>query len=193
LGARNNKLGIEYDSSAQVYGLSRIPRPRQFPFASLAECTKVANALDWNQEGFVVSDAYFNRCKVKSPKYVLAHFARNNNVITRKHLIDVILRGEMPEFIIYAADYKDQINEVKKLIDGYIDTIDTAGLLARKSLRNLSRAEAAEAIKKFHVLVQPIMFMNLDRLVSGREYVKNWNVNKWERHLEEFTEFLEAN
>ena len=166
------------------------PRPKLFSMQSLEQVIETANSLPWDSEGYVCYDANFNRCKVKSPMYVLAHFARNNNVITRKHLIDVILKGEINEFLIYAADYKDQLMHTKQLMDNFTDVMDTAGLLAR-NLRKLTRTEAAEIIKPFHKLVQPIMFANLDRHVSGREYVRDWDVNKWERCLEYFVKLCD--
>jgi hypothetical protein len=119
----------------------------------------------------------------------MAHFARNNNVITRKHLIDIILQGEMDEFLVYASDYKEQIEWVKMIMDDFTHLLDDTALLTR-SLRKLSRAEAAEVIKHFDAIVKPVMFLNLDRHVSGREYVKEWDANKWDRVLEQFTKFI---
>jgi hypothetical protein len=120
----------------------------------------------------------------------MAHFARNNNVITRWHLIDIILKGEMDEFIIYASDYKDQIEWTKKLMDEFIVFVDDCALMTR-NLRKLGRPEAAAIIKKFHEFVQPIMFMNLTRIVGGRAYTYDWDTYKWERALDNFINFLE--
>jgi hypothetical protein len=192
LGARNNKTNQQYGcdlNTAIELGVSALHRPKLYQLNTLEQIITAANELPWDNEGYVCYDKNFNRCKIKSPKYVMAHFARNNNVITRKHLIDIILKNEMDEFCIYASDYKDQIEYVKKLMDEFINVMDTAGLLAR-NLRKLSRKYAAEIIKSFHKLVQPIMFANHSRSVSGREYVRDWDVYKWERVLEHFTEFL---
>lgn len=193
LGARNNNTNYQYGcSEVDAYALNTqmFPRPKLYPMQTLSQVIAAASELSWDNEGYVCYDANFNRCKIKSSKYVLAHFARNNNVITRKHLIDIILKGEMDEFLIYAADYKDQLMWTKQLMDNFTDVMDTAGLLAR-NLRKLSRPEAAEVIKPFHKIVQPIMFANLDRHVSGREYVKDWDVNKWERCLDYFMKFCD--
>lgn len=192
LGARNNKTNQQYGcdlNTAIELGVSVLHRPKLYQLNALEQIICAANELPWDNEGYVCYDKDFNRCKIKSPKYVMAHFARNNNVITRKHLIDIILKNEMDEFCIYASDYKDQIEYVKKLMDEFVDVMDTAGLLAR-NLRKLSRKDAAEVIKPFHKLVQPIMFANHTRIVSGREYVRDWDVYKWERALEHFTEFI---
>lgn len=192
LGARNNISNQQFGcdtSSAMMLHMDIFPRPKLYSMQTLEQITAAAKELPWDNEGYVCYDKYFNRCKIKSPRYVTAHFARNNNVITRKHLIDIILKGEMAEFLIYASDYADQMEYTKKLMDEFIDVMDTAGMLAR-NLRKLSRKDAAEVIKPFHKLVQPIMFANLERVVSGRDYVRDWDVYKWERALEHFTEFI---
>ena len=192
LGARDNISGRQFgcgiDTVAKL-NVSMFPRPKIYPLAGLQEIIDAANELPWDEEGYVCYDKDFNRCKIKSPKYVMAHFARNNNVITRKHLIDIILKGEMDEFKLYASDYKDQIEYVKKLMDDFTYLVDDCALLTKK-LRRLDRRYAAEVIKNFHKLVQPVMFMNLDRHVSGREYTHNWDVCKWDRALDNFIEFL---
>jgi hypothetical protein len=193
LGARDNISGRQFGcgiDSAILLNVSMFPRPKIYDLVGLEDIINAANELSWNEEGYVCYDKNFNRCKIKSPKYVLAHFARNNNVITRWHLIDVILKGELDEFIIYASDYKDQIEWVKKLMDEFITFVDNCALMTR-NLRKLSRPEAAEVIKKFHKFVQGIMFMNLDRIVGGREYTQDWDTYKWERALDNFTDFLE--
>ena len=192
LGARNNDTNYQYgctEFDAYATNTLMFPRPRLYPIQTFTQVITAANTLPWDNEGYVCYDKDFNRCKIKSPKYVLAHFARNNNVITRKHLIDIILKGEMEEFLIYAADYKDQMLWTKQLMDNFISFADNCAILM-KSLRKLPRAEAAEVIKKFHNLAQPIMFMNLDRPVNGLEYVQNWDTNKWERNISCFNDML---
>lgn len=193
LGARNNISNQQFGcdtASAMMLNCQMFPRPKLYPMQTLIQITAAANTLPWDEEGYVCYDKDFNRCKIKSPKYVMAHFARNNNVITRWHLIDIILKGELDEFKIYASDYKDQIEWVKKLMDEFIVFVDDCALMTR-NLRKLDRPEAAEVIKKFHKFVQPIMFMNLDRIVGGKAYTYNWDTYKWERALDNFMNFLE--
>ena len=74
-------------------------------------------------------------------------------------------------------------------MDDFTYLMDDCALITR-NLRKLDRAEAAEVIKKFHKLIQNIMFMNLDRHVGGREYTYGWDTYKWERTLAHFTKFL---
>ncbi len=193
LGARNNDTNYQYgcdEFDAYAMNTQMFPRPKIYSMQTLEQVVNAAKVLPWDEEGYVCYDKDFNRCKIKSPRYVMAHFARNNNVITRKHLIDVILNGEMDEFLIYASDYKEQLNWTKQLMDDFTCFMDDCAMLA-KSLSKLERSEAAYIIKKFHKIAQPIMFMNLNRHVSGREYIRDWDVYKWERNLEYFVKLCE--
>jgi hypothetical protein len=193
LGARNNitnqQVGCDAES-AKLLNVDIFPAPELYPMQTFDQISSAANALPWDEEGFVCYDKNFNRCKIKSPRYVLAHFARNNNVITRKHLIDVILRGEMAEFMIYASDYTPQLEFVKQQMEELATTLNTAAIMAR-NLRMLERSEAAYIIKKFNPFVQPIMFTNLDHNESGTDYVAAWDVYKWERNIDNFLKFTE--
>ena len=74
-------------------------------------------------------------------------------------------------------------------MNAFTDFVDDCALIT-KNLRKLDRVVAAEVIKKFHKFVQPIMFMNLDQHVGGREYTFDWNVYKWERTLDAFSKFI---
>ena len=193
LGCRDNITNHQYGcdgATAMMFHCEMFPRPRLFPMKSLADIVVASNNLPWDEEGYVCYDKDFNRCKIKSPKYVMAHFARNNNVITRWHLINIILKGEMDEFVIYASDYAPQINWVKDLMESFVAVVDGAGVLAR-GLRKLEKPKAAELIKNFDRIAQPIMFMNYDRNVSGEEYVADWDVYKWDRVLDQYIEFKE--
>lgn len=193
LGTRHNELNIQYgcgENSAYAMNTQMFPRPKLYHFHTLEDIVKASQALPWDEEGYVCYDKYFNRCKIKSPKYIMAHYARNNNVITRKHLIEIILQGEEAEFLTYATDYSESLNQVKNLMDSYIKSMDGIGELAR-GLRRLEKKKAAEVIKNFDKIAQPIMFLNYDRDVSGEEYVNGWNTYRWERVLDQYIKFKE--
>ena len=193
LGARDNISGRQFgcdQASAQLVGCGEFPRPRLYATRTLEDILKAAQDLPWNEEGYVCYDKDFNRCKIKSPKYVLAHFARNNNVITRWHLIDIILRGEMDEFIIYASDYEDQVKWVKELMDDFIKVLNGA-VYVGKLFRKFDRPKAAEIIKNFDKFAQTIMFFNYEKDMSAEEYVKNWDTYKWDRILTQYEKFKE--
>ena len=191
LGARNNISNYQWgcdERAAEILHCEMFPRPKLYPMQTLEEVIAAAKELPWSKEGYVCYDKEFNRCKIKSPRYVCAHYARNNNVITRKHLISIILKGEVNEFLIYASDYKEQMEWVKDLMERYTAAMDYAGYLAR-GLRKLDRPAAADIIKNFDKIAQSIMFFNYDKDMSGEEYVRGWDAYKWDRILTQYEKF----
>ena len=193
LGARHNVSNNQWgctEEDAKMLGVDMFPRPKLYPLFTYDEIAQAASELPWNEEGYVCYDENFNRCKIKSPKYVVAHYSRNNNVITRKHLINICLRGEDEEFLIYAEDYRDALLDVKSLMKSYIDSIGSIGEFAR-GLRKLDRKRAADIINNFDKIARPIMFANYDRDISGEAWVENWDVYKWDRILDQYLKFKE--
>lgn len=195
LGARTNSSGEEFYCSelvAGALGMGKFKRPVQYPLTSLNDCIKAAELKTWDDEGFVVADAHGNRVKIKSPAYVLAHFMRNNNVITRKHLIRVIIENEIEEFLCYAADYKDALIKTKQLMKAYCNVGNKLAEMCRTTATILHRGDYARMIKTVPTLFQGLLFMNYDRDVSAEEYTSGWNENKWEACLETFEELYQS-
>ena len=187
LGARTNASGEEYYCSsimAGALGLGKFKRPAVYSLSSLEDCIKAAELKTWDDEGFVVADANNNRVKIKSPAYVLAHFMRNNNVITRKHIIRVILENETAEFLCYAADYKDALEETRGLMNAYHNIGNRLAESCRTTATILHKGDYARLVKTFPVIFQGLLFMNYDRDVTAEEYTANWTENKWEEYLE---------
>lgn len=184
LGARNKISGQEYNCATEVLGLSNIPRPKQWPLTSIDECIRITETFTWDKEGFVVVDARGNRVKIKSPAYVLAHFARNNNVITRKHLIRVILQNEAEEFLCYASEYTEELQYTQKLMNAYYRIGNTLAAACRKA-SILPRPEYAKIVKTFPTIFQSLLFKNYDKDCYAQEFTYGWNENRWDACLEE--------
>lgn len=185
LGARDKFTGIEYlpiPVNAENLGVSKFKRPTIYSLATLDDCIKAAELKTWDDEGFVVCDANFNRVKIKSPAYVLAHFMRNNNVITRKHIIRVILENETAEFLCYAADYKEILEETQKLMNAYHNIGNKLAQACRQMIL-LERRDYARLVQALPAIYQGLLYMNYDRFVSAQEYTSKWNENKWEEYL----------
>ena len=194
LGARNNATGEEFHSNASIagaLGVGRFNRPICYSLASLDECLKAAELKDWDDEGFVVVDAQHNRVKIKSPSYVLAHYTRNNNVITKKHLIKVILMNEIEEFCTYADDYKEALLNTKKLMNTYLNLGNSFAQTCRK-LIFLSRKQYAEVVRTFPEIFHGLLYCNYDRFLSAQGYTSNWTESKWEEYLIEVESLLNS-
>lgn len=176
LGAKNKFTGKEVHDASE---LTKLPRPEIFPLTSINDCIKLAANFDWDKEGFVACDGNFNRVKIKSPAYVKAHFARNNSVINKKHLINIIISNEIEEFLCYASDYKDELRACQKLITAYYKIGNNFAMTVRKA-RHMSRGDFAGLVKTFPSLYHDLLFKNYDKDLSAEEYSSKWSENKWE-------------
>ena len=196
LGARNKYTGEEYTCipiNAENLGVAKFNRPQIYQLLTLDDCIRVAETFSWDREGFVVCDSNFNRVKVKSPAYVLAHFARNNNVITKKHLIRIVLLNEVEEFMCYAADYKDRLEEVQKQINLFVNIGDKLAEACRAMSSTLSRPDYARLVKAMPDIYQGLLFCNYGAVKTMADYTSKWNENKWEEYLELFDKYKERN
>jgi hypothetical protein len=188
LGARNKYTGEEFNCSSLSAGallMGRFRLPAHYSLSSLSDCLKAAELKSWDDEGFVVCDAKFNRVKIKSPAYVLAHYARNNNVINRKHLIKVILDNEMAEFLCYAEDYKDELWKIWGLMQSFLKVGDQIAKSCQR-LCDIPKAVYANWVKTLPKIYQDLAFRNYNNVMSTKDYTAGWNENKWEIYLESF-------
>ena len=194
LGARNNETGEEFNSNAPIagaLGVGRFNRPTCYSLTSLDACLKAAELKDWDDEGFVVVDAQHNRVKIKSPAYVMAHYARNNNTVNRKHLIKIIKQNEVEEFLCYASDYEEALRETQKLMNAYYNLGNQYAQICRKLIL-LPRKQYAEVVRTFPKVFQDLLFKNYDRFVSAQEYTNDWSEVKWDEYLVEVEALLNS-
>ena len=108
LGTRHNETGQYFEEPIEGY-----QRPKEFKMNTIEEVVAMAKELPFNNEGYVVVDKNYNRIKVKSPAYVAVHHLKNNGVINKKRLLDLILLNEMDEFITYFPEFRDVAKEVE--------------------------------------------------------------------------------
>lgn len=157
--------------------------PKIFPISSLSDVINAANTLPWDEEGYVCVDQNFKRCKIKSPQYVKAHYVRSNGCINERHLLEVILSGEEEEFLIYAPDYSDRLNEIKALMN---DASKEAETIFSTIPNDLPKKEFAQ-----YVLTHfggenytPYLFKKYNNPnLTFELWVKDWNANKWLKYL----------
>jgi hypothetical protein len=190
LGARNKYTGEEFNCSPEVAGalyMGRFKLPKQYPFNTLEHCIKITENFPWDAEGVVACDAQFNTVKIKSPAYVMAHFARNNNVINRKHLINVILTNEVEEFLCYAADYKEELEKVQNLMKAYCKVGDQI-VKSCQRLYDIPKKTYAYWVQTLPKIYQDLAFRNYNNIMSTKDYTAGWNENKWDTYLEAFEE-----
>jgi hypothetical protein len=106
LGCRSN-LTFEEDwakGCGDCCGKLNMARPRFYSLFSLNDCVRYVQDMTQDEEGFVVVDANWHRIKIKSPEYLIAHKVRNNNIITLKNVVTMIMDDTIDDFLAYAND-----------------------------------------------------------------------------------------
>lgn len=99
----------------EICALSKIfACPEEYNLKSLDECIAATQAMPWDEEGYVVVDKNFNRVKIKSPAYLMAHKLSNNGNMSIRRAIDVYMAGECDEILAYFPEYKSAFDEIDK-------------------------------------------------------------------------------
>lgn len=183
LGMRDMEDGREWnpEDSDMSYAFEM---PKRYPLHSLEDVQRAANALPWDQEGYVVCDTNFNRVKIKSGAYIMAHYARNNGVVNTERLVQIILDGEQEEFLTYASDYTDELKKVEEAMCeiGYKAFDKLKEIFNMKEFEN--RGAYAREVMKYPMYMKDFLFHCFDSRIFW-DYAKSWDANKWVKAINE--------
>lgn len=187
LGRRNNITGVEQGFFENDCGFKA---PKTYSLTSLEAIQKAAAALPYTEEGYVVVDKFYNRCKIKSPEYVKAHYFRNNNVISKSRLIDIINSGEEAEFLIYCPEYKDMIEKMETIRLDYKNYLENV-IFAIKSFghaKNKTKKEFITWLKKMDYddfTYQFLLYWFNNQDLTFENWVKKWTMPRWLKFYKE--------
>ena len=185
LGMRERDTGEEWNPE-ELDESFYFQIPKRYPLHSLKDVQNAANALSWDEEGYVVCDADFNRVKIKSPSYVIAHYVRNNNTINIERLVQIILDGEQEEFLIYASDYADELHDVENTMIAIAkNSVESMKVLFGASCEFANRGEYAREVVKHPVYMKDFLFHCFDDRIFW-DYAKSWSVDRWVKAINEF-------
>lgn len=147
LGARNINTHEEIDILS-IFFHALLNKPKIYHLRTLEDCMAAAEEMSKDEEGFVVCDENFNRAKIKSPEYLIAAQLRNNGVITRRRLLQIIWDGKLDDFISYCPMYEA---EAQIMLDKYLDFYDHLYCLKKQfaQYKSLNRQEYWELAKKY--------------------------------------------
>lgn len=174
--------------------------PKIYNLKSLDECIAATQAMPWDEEGYVVLDKNFNRVKIKSPAYLLAHQLANNGNMSIRRAIDVYMAGECDEILAYFPEYKSAFDEIdKRFNDKYIEL----GFLVGELIANIvsgalpTRKEQAAWImsktKHSGILFKILNGYTGDGATNSREYVegvKHVMIDLYHRNANSFVALL---
>lgn len=95
-------------------------QPIHYNLFNLDECKKALEEMDWDEEGFVAVDKYWNRVKIKNAKWLQAHYLANNGVQSKACILEIIEQNEQNEFLAYFPEYQKRFAELTCLLDYFI-------------------------------------------------------------------------
>lgn len=128
IGTRNNTTLKELNVDIGI------KKPKKYKLHSLCDCIIAAEALPFSDEGYVVVDKHWHRNKIKSPAYVTAHHLKNNGVVTKDRIVDLIRINEHEEFLSYYPEFLDSFNFVSNKINGFIEEMNSLLTLKNKDI-----------------------------------------------------------
>ncbi|KAL3149542.1 hypothetical protein ABBQ32_002322 [Trebouxia sp. C0010 RCD-2024] len=151
--------------------IAGIPAVLKVPVQDLAACQELLASGDWanpvRHEGIVVTDAQFNRVKVKSPAYVGIAYALAHGSLGARGLAvyinNVVLKGEADEVAATMPDLAPKLQILTKVYDAYIAELVTVAsdlqqevLYEEGKARKGKWARACQSKPKFmfHVLLK---------------------------------------
>lgn len=115
LAARRNSTGEYVDVH---FTLDKISYPRQFSLKKFEDVLMVVSDMSSDEEGVVVSDAFGNRIKVKSPEYlVAAHLKGNNEVLIPKKVVEMVRNESLDDYLAYFPDSNGIVVKVLEAIE----------------------------------------------------------------------------
>ena len=123
LGKRNNQTFEEtYFTDDPVFS-KLFSVPKVYPLKSFDECIAATKDMPWDEEGYVVCDANFNRIKIKSPAYLVVHRLKGNGVMSYERALDLIRLNETDEILAYFPEFKEHIETIKAKYDAMLDDL----------------------------------------------------------------------
>ena len=181
LGMRDVVADVEVPFEEVQSYFPEFEHPKMYQMNKIEDVIAAANELSYDNEGYVVVDKYFHRIKIKSPKYIRMFYANDDTRFTIRTILKIILAGEEAEIINYFPERKEQIENIKKQMEGM-------------------KESAQAAVKKYYSVPTPTLrgaavhepkyvlgYIYKERLgVSWEEYTSHWEINKWKKELEGF-------
>lgn len=158
-----------------------LQRPKEYPLHSLDEVLAAAEALPFNEEGYVVVDKYWNRVKIKSPAYVAVHHLKGEGAVSPKRVVKLIMMNESMEFLNYFPEYQEIFSEVEEKYNEFIFSLEK-DLDEAKSFSYEDRKEFAMWAKNKRI--PALLFQWLDgKIQSVEDWILDQNEEKISKHL----------
>jgi hypothetical protein len=170
LGLRNKHTLLE--ESINQYYLEFLQKPETFDLKNLETVTESLKGKDWQDEGYVVCDQYFNRQKIKNPAYVAVHHLKGN--LGAHHVMQVVKDNEIEEFCIYAPERREEVEMLKKEYDILAASLELIYKIELNGgVYDTVKDFALDVQKKVERKFQPVMYSVQKGKTTFKDYVYN--------------------
>lgn len=85
---------------------------KTYDLKSVDEMVAQFEDMSWQEEGFVVCDANYNRAKCKNPKYVAVHHVATG--VSPYAIMNVIKTNEIDEYLVYFSAREEELRELMR-------------------------------------------------------------------------------
>jgi hypothetical protein len=166
-----------------------------FPVASIEEAEALCQTMNpMEQEGFVITDAKFNRVKLKSPQYAaISHLGLTPEEIQEKGLrmdkydgntqerwmLKVIMTNECAEFLTYYPQYKSLY---EKVYSRYVKLVSEMEVLYASIKDITNQFEYASHVKD-HPMSGVFFQLKAGRIATVKDGIKNTDPAKLQKIL----------
>jgi T4 RnlA family RNA ligase len=170
LGTRHNDTGEE----VTVY--IGVKKPKDYSFSSFEDAVSSSEVLPFDDEGYVVVDAQWNRVKVKSLAYLQVHHLADNGVVSKKRMLKLIISGEDGELLKYYPEYTEIFEEVRAVWTEHLDVlldIEFHAIKWSEKYPESDKAYAMQVINNTSKAMHPYFFALKKNNVSMLEKLRN--------------------
>lgn len=186
LGCRNKFTDKEYPFFSKDINIGftkNIKTPKVYKMNTLSQVLTASADLPWDEEGYVVCDRLCNRIKIKSPKYVLAHYNLTNRAVSFKNFVQIVVQGEVEEFKQYAVPGTlSTLNRAIEVVNRFRQECENA-IKVVIELRSEDRSYIANVINTYPANIKPFMFLNIEKDLSFDQWTSAWEIGKWMKFL----------
>jgi len=145
-GIFDNQTGEEVSKNNEVYKEAKklFRWAQEYNFTSIDEILEHLDIMFKEQstdEGFVLKDKFGIRLKIKNKFYLALHRLSGNMKLTNiKHLVPIIMQGEIDEVVAYFPHLKDQVTQLQEMFKKDIEELRTVyyGVIDRESQKDFA-------------------------------------------------------
>jgi hypothetical protein len=154
-------------------------------FTSIDEIQEATKHMDpMAEEGVVICDHQYNRCKIKSPAYIsVAHM---KDGFTTRRMLEIVRTNEGSEFLQYYSEYADLYHEIRYKYERLLGQIE-GFYNAIKDIENQKQFALKAITQKFSGL---LFGVRNGKFKDFKQALSEINLNQLEEWLEiKFKEF----